>query len=82
MFFLIALERLRDMNIKYFTDTDTLYLVFSKKPIVETKDLDENVILDLDDSGKIVAITIEHAKENANIAQFSFEQVNQLETAS
>ena len=70
------------MNIKYFTDTDTLYLVFSKNLIVETKDLDENVILDLDDSGKIVAITIEHAKENANIAQFSFEQVNQLETAS
>lgn len=63
------------MKIKYFQDTDTLYIEFKIAEIVETKDLDENTLLDLDRDGNICALTIEHAKERADIPHFSFEQI-------
>jgi uncharacterized protein YuzE len=63
------------MNIKYFQDTDTLYIEFRKGEISETRDLDENTLLDVDASGQIVAMTIEHASDRADIPQFSFVQI-------
>jgi uncharacterized protein YuzE len=63
------------MKIKYFQDTDTLYIEFRKGEISETRDLDENTLLDVDASGQIVAMTIEHARDRADIPQFSFEQI-------
>jgi uncharacterized protein YuzE len=63
------------MKIKYFQDTDTLYIEFRAAEVAETKDLDENTILDLDRSGKICGITIEHASERTDIPAFSYEQI-------
>jgi uncharacterized protein YuzE len=63
------------MKIKYFQDTDTLYIEFRTVEVAETKDLDENTILDLNHSGKICGITIEHASERADIPKFSYEQI-------
>lgn len=63
------------MNIKYFQDTDTLYIEFRKGDIAETRDLDENTLLDVDSEGSIVALTMEHARQRADIPQFSFEQI-------
>ncbi|MCK4341449.1 MAG: DUF2283 domain-containing protein [Phycisphaerae bacterium] len=63
------------MRIKYFQDTDTLYIEFRAAKVAETKDLDENTLLDLDKDGNICAITVEHAKDRADIPHFSFEQV-------
>ena len=51
------------MKIKYFPDTDTLYIEFRTGAVTETKDLDENTQVDLDRAGNLCAITIEHAKE-------------------
>ena len=62
------------MKIKYFQDTDTLHIEFREAPIVETRDLDEVTLLDLDKDGNICAITVEHAKDRADIPHFSFEQ--------
>ena len=63
------------MKVKYYQDTDTLYIEFKLGDIAESRDLDENTILDLDSTGNICAITIEHAKDRADIPHFSFEQV-------
>lgn len=63
------------MNIKYFQDTDTLYIEFRKDAVTESRDLDEDTLLDLDATGNIVAITVEHARRRADIPHFSFEQV-------
>jgi uncharacterized protein YuzE len=61
------------MKIKYFQDTDTLYIEFKAVEVAETRDLDENTLLDHD--GDICAITIEHARDRADISHFSYEQV-------
>jgi uncharacterized protein YuzE len=63
------------MRIRYFTDTDTLLIEFKDRPVAETRDLDENTVLDIDANGNICSITIEHASQRTDIPQFSYEQV-------
>ncbi|MBI3245950.1 MAG: DUF2283 domain-containing protein [Deltaproteobacteria bacterium] len=63
------------MKIRYFQETDTLSIEFRRVEVAETKDLDENTLLDLDQDGNICGITIEHASEHADILHFSYEQV-------
>ena len=63
------------MRIHYYAETDTLHIEFRNVPVTETRDLDENTLLDLDASGNICSITVEHASERAGIPQFSYEQV-------
>lgn len=63
------------MKIKYFQDTDTLYIEFKPGPVSESRDLDENTLLDLDADGNVCGITVEHARDRADIPQFSFEQI-------
>ncbi|MFQ5930635.1 MAG: DUF2283 domain-containing protein [Acidobacteriota bacterium] len=64
------------MKIKYFQDTDTLYIEFRHAEVVETKDLDEDTLLDLDQAGHICGITIEHARDRTEIPTFSYEQIS------
>jgi uncharacterized protein YuzE len=63
------------MKIKYFQDTDTLYIEFRAVEVTETKDLDENTMLDLDRDGNICGITVEHASDRTDIPKFSYEQI-------
>ena len=63
------------MKIKYFRDTDTLYIELCPAEVSETRDLDENTLLDLDGEGRLCAITIEHASNRMAIPSFSYEQI-------
>ncbi|MGA2030286.1 MAG: DUF2283 domain-containing protein [Verrucomicrobiota bacterium] len=63
------------MKVKYFEDTDTLHIELRPGAVAETRDLDENTLLDLDRDGNICSMTIEHAKDRAGIPSFSYEQV-------
>ena len=55
------------MKIKYFQDTDTLYIEFKSSVVSESRDLDAE--------GNVCGITVEHARDRADIPQFSFEQI-------
>ena len=59
------------MKMSYFQDTDTLYIEFNKSRVVETKDLDQNTILDLDVDGNLVSITVEHASNRTDVHQLT-----------
>jgi uncharacterized protein YuzE len=61
------------MKVKYFPDTDTLLLTLSDKKIVETRDLNENVLVELDKQGRVVSMTIEHAKQQTDVSEFSYQ---------
>jgi uncharacterized protein YuzE len=61
------------MIVKYFEDSDTALLEFSNMDVAETKEISENVYIDIDREGNLVNMTIEHAVEKANIHNFSFE---------
>jgi len=61
------------MKVKYFADTDTLLVTFSDKRTVETRDLNENVLVELDADGRVVSMTIEHAKQQTDVGEFSYQ---------
>lgn len=67
------------MKIRYFPDTDTLYVELTQREVVETRDLNENTIIDLDADGNLVAITLEHAGDLVNLSDFSFRQITAAE---
>ncbi|MEA3224432.1 MAG: DUF2283 domain-containing protein [Planctomycetota bacterium] len=63
------------MKIKHFTDTDTALLEFSDHQVAQTKEITENIYIDLDADGNLVNMTIEHASRQANIAEVAFRQI-------
>ena len=65
------------MKVKYFPDTDTLLLTFSDKRITDTHDLNENILIELDEYGQLVCMTVEHARQQTDVGEFSYQQVTQ-----
>lgn len=63
------------MKIRYFADTDTALIDFGNNSVAETREISENLYIDLDESGNLVSMTIEHAKEKAGISKISFQQM-------
>ncbi len=63
------------MKIKHFADTDTLYIELKNATVADTRDIDEDTLVEYDTQGNLCAITIEHARQRADFPQFSFEQV-------
>lgn len=61
------------MKVKYFQDTDTLYIEFRDQAIAESRELDENTILDVDGEGNVCGITFEHASERTDVERLSVE---------
>ena len=64
------------MRVKYFSDTDTAHIEFTDKVVQETKEISENIYVDLDGKGNIVSMTIEHAKDNAGFWEFSYQEMS------
>ena len=63
------------MKVRYFEDTDTLYIEFREGDIAESRDLDENTTLDTDSLGNICAITFEHASQRTDIRHLTIEGI-------
>jgi uncharacterized protein YuzE len=65
------------MKVKYFRDTDTALLEFSRQPIERTREISENVYIDLDKDGNLVSMTIEHAQQTASLPNVTVEEFEQ-----
>jgi uncharacterized protein YuzE len=63
------------MKVKYFEDTDTLYIEFRDTTISQSRDLDENTVLDLDAEGNVCAMTFEHASRRTDVQQVTLEGI-------
>jgi len=63
------------MRVKYFSDTDTAHLEFLDNDVYETREISENIYVDLDQNGNLVNMTIEHAKVNAGLSEFSYQEM-------
>lgn len=68
------------MRMQYFDDTDTLYIVLREAEVAETRDLDENTLIEFDSKGNLICMTIEHARERAGLPDFSFQRVAAAKT--
>ena len=63
------------MKIRYFHDTDTLYIELRSATVAETRDLDENTQIDLDSGGNLCALTLEHASKRADLSGVDYQEV-------
>ena len=64
------------MKVKYFSDTDTAHIEFTGREVYETKEISENIYIDIDGKGNIVSMTIEHAKDSAELWEFSYQEMS------
>lgn len=58
------------MRIKYYKDTDSLYIDLSERKSVESLEIAPGIVVDFDEKNHIVGIDIERASENLNFSQF------------
>ena len=65
------------MKVKYFPDTDTALIEFSEREVTETKEINGNIYIDLAAFGNLVAMTTEHAHQQASLPDLSYEQIEQ-----
>ena len=63
------------MKIIHFEDTDTAQMEFSNQAVVETREINENLYIDLDAHGNLVNMTIEHASLQANMHELAFQRI-------
>jgi YD repeat-containing protein len=55
------------MKIQYFPETDTLAIELTNKPVAATDAITNDLILDYDNQGKVVAITIDNYSKNVDV---------------
>ena len=63
------------MKARYFQDTDTLYFELRASEVTDTRDLDEDTVLDYDADGNVVGITLEHARSKVGGEKVEFEMI-------
>ncbi len=57
------------MKIKYYKETDALYIDLSSRPSVESKEISEGIVLDYDAEGNIVGIDIDNASRKIDLKE-------------
>jgi len=63
------------MKLKYYPDTDSLYIDLSGNTSVDSREISEGVVLDYDDSGNLVGIDIDNASKKVDLREL---QVNRV----
>jgi uncharacterized protein YuzE len=55
------------MRLKYYPDTDSLYIDLVESPSVESREISEGVVLDYDAAGRLVGIDIDNASNKVEL---------------
>jgi uncharacterized protein YuzE len=56
------------MKLQYDRETDSLYIDLNARPSVDSREVQDGVVLDFDAEGQIVGIDIQHASEILDLA--------------
>lgn len=61
------------MKLQYYPDTDSLYVEFKTGPGVETREVSDGLIVDLDADGDVVGFDIDHASRRLDLSTLETE---------
>ena len=61
------------MKVHYFQETDSLYIDLSQKEGVDSREVAPGVVLDLDATGQVVGIDIDHASKIVDLSKLEAE---------
>ena len=57
------------MKLNYHPDTDSLYIEFSERPSVDSREISEGVVVDYDADGRVVGIDIDNAGNKLDLGR-------------
>ncbi len=63
------------MKMKYYEDTDSLYIDLSEKTSVESLEVAPGIVVDFDEHNNIVGIDIDHASKILNLSELEITSV-------
>ena len=63
------------MKLKYYPDTDSLYIDLSHRTSVDSREISEGVVLDYDEAGNIVGIDIDNASTKVDLRELMISKV-------
>jgi uncharacterized protein YuzE len=63
------------MKLHYDRETDSLYIDLNARPSVDSREVQDGVVIDLDDQGRIVGIDIQHASQILDLATLETESL-------
>jgi uncharacterized protein YuzE len=52
---------------------------FTDKEVSETKEIGDSIYVDLDSKGNLISMTIEHARTNAHLDEFSLVEIGRTD---
>ena len=61
------------MKLQYYPDTDSLYVELKPIPGVETREISDGLIVDLDAVGQVVGFDIDHASRRLDLSTLETE---------
>ena len=71
------------MKLKYYPETDSLYIDLASKPSVKSQEVSEGVVLDYDGNGNLVGIDIDNASRKLELKEVSLSKLPvELQTIS
>jgi uncharacterized protein YuzE len=56
------------MKINYHSDTDSLYIHLNDRPGVDTIEIRDGILIDIDENGIVVGIDIDSASKNLDLS--------------
>jgi len=63
------------MRLKYYRDTDSLYIELSSKPSAQSQEIAEGIVLDYADDGSLVGIDIDNAKRKIDLEEITLSKL-------
>lgn len=63
------------MKLHYDPETDSLYIDLNAKPSVDSREVQDGLVIDLDEKGQIVGIDIQHASQLLDLTTLEAESL-------
>ncbi len=63
------------MKLHYDRETDSLYIDLNARPSVDSREIQDGLVIDFDDKGRIVGIDIQHASQTLDLATLETESL-------
>ena len=63
------------MRMKYYKDTNSLYIDLSERPSSESLEVAPGIVLDFDEQNHIVGIDIDNASEILNLSELEISSI-------
>jgi uncharacterized protein YuzE len=63
------------MKLHYHRETDSLYIDLNARPSVDSREIQEGLVIDFDAKGQVVGIDIQHASQVLDLATLETESL-------